>query len=135
MLLKFILICLLLPIKIKRWIYIIYIVNIILYEIYMEQCFSWCFFFKFQNISTWGVRNKIDFLSLSYTRHAEDVREVSMLLLLLTFMICWWLCTIIILFSLYMVTFNYLICKCRRGNFFRSLAILVKPKYLQRLKT
>ncbi|XP_074564790.1 pyruvate kinase 1, cytosolic-like [Curcuma longa] len=26
-------------------------------------------------ISTWGVRNKIDFLSLSYTRHAEDVRE------------------------------------------------------------
>ncbi|KAI3725299.1 hypothetical protein L1987_65083 [Smallanthus sonchifolius] len=28
-----------------------------------------------ENISTWGVRNKIDFLSLSYTRHAEDVRE------------------------------------------------------------
>ncbi|RWW25123.1 hypothetical protein GW17_00010554 [Ensete ventricosum] len=27
-------------------------------------------------ISTWGVRNKIDFLSLSYTRHAEDVRQV-----------------------------------------------------------
>ncbi|OIW20637.1 hypothetical protein TanjilG_18575 [Lupinus angustifolius] len=26
-------------------------------------------------ISTWGVKNKIDFLSLSYTRHAEDVRE------------------------------------------------------------
>ncbi|XP_065855794.1 pyruvate kinase 1, cytosolic isoform X1 [Euphorbia lathyris] len=26
-------------------------------------------------ISTWGVQNKIDFLSLSYTRHAEDVRE------------------------------------------------------------
>ncbi|PKU79541.1 pyruvate kinase 1, cytosolic [Dendrobium catenatum] len=26
-------------------------------------------------ISKWGVRNKIDFLSLSYTRHAEDVRE------------------------------------------------------------
>ncbi|XP_020581436.1 pyruvate kinase 1, cytosolic [Phalaenopsis equestris] len=26
-------------------------------------------------ISTWGVRNKIDFLSLSYTRHAEDVRH------------------------------------------------------------
>ncbi|CAD5178137.1 unnamed protein product [Musa acuminata subsp. malaccensis] len=26
-------------------------------------------------ISTWGVRNKIDFLSLSYTRHAEDVRQ------------------------------------------------------------
>ncbi|KAL8135885.1 hypothetical protein AgCh_010483 [Apium graveolens] len=26
-------------------------------------------------ISTWGVHNKIDFLSLSYTRHAEDVRE------------------------------------------------------------
>lgn len=26
-------------------------------------------------ISTWGVENKIDFLSLSYTRHAEDVRE------------------------------------------------------------
>ncbi|XP_062091899.1 pyruvate kinase 1, cytosolic-like [Humulus lupulus] len=25
-------------------------------------------------ISTWGARNKIDFLSLSYTRHAEDVR-------------------------------------------------------------
>ncbi|XP_042053955.1 pyruvate kinase 1, cytosolic-like [Salvia splendens] len=28
-----------------------------------------------QLISTWGVQNKIDFLSLSYTRHAEDVRE------------------------------------------------------------
>ncbi|KAI7732404.1 hypothetical protein M8C21_019882 [Ambrosia artemisiifolia] len=28
-----------------------------------------------ENINTWGVRNKIDFLSLSYTRHAEDVRE------------------------------------------------------------
>ncbi|XP_009361441.2 pyruvate kinase 1, cytosolic [Pyrus x bretschneideri] len=26
-------------------------------------------------ISTWGVRNTIDFLSLSYTRHAEDVRH------------------------------------------------------------
>ncbi|CAL5194162.1 unnamed protein product [Lathyrus oleraceus] len=26
-------------------------------------------------ISTWGVKNKIDFLSLSYTRHAEDVRQ------------------------------------------------------------
>ncbi|KAF2289799.1 hypothetical protein GH714_038679 [Hevea brasiliensis] len=26
-------------------------------------------------ISTWGVQNKIDFLSLSYTRHAEDVRQ------------------------------------------------------------
>ncbi|XP_010278268.1 PREDICTED: pyruvate kinase 1, cytosolic [Nelumbo nucifera] len=26
-------------------------------------------------ISTWGVRNNIDFISLSYTRHAEDVRH------------------------------------------------------------
>ncbi|CAI9091250.1 OLC1v1026222C4 [Oldenlandia corymbosa var. corymbosa] len=26
-------------------------------------------------ISTWGVKNNIDFLSLSYTRHAEDVRH------------------------------------------------------------
>ncbi|KAK4478706.1 hypothetical protein RD792_014203 [Penstemon davidsonii] len=26
-------------------------------------------------IASWGVKNKIDFLSLSYTRHAEDVRE------------------------------------------------------------
>jgi pyruvate kinase len=26
-------------------------------------------------ISTWGVRNNIDFLSLAYTRHAEDVRQ------------------------------------------------------------
>ncbi|KAL0333429.1 UNVERIFIED_CONTAM: Pyruvate kinase, cytosolic [Sesamum angustifolium] len=26
-------------------------------------------------ISSWGAQNKIDFLSLSYTRHAEDVRE------------------------------------------------------------
>ncbi|KAK4754548.1 hypothetical protein SAY87_002652 [Trapa incisa] len=26
-------------------------------------------------ISTWGVRNNIDFLSLSYTRHAEDIRQ------------------------------------------------------------
>ncbi|XP_012831863.1 PREDICTED: pyruvate kinase, cytosolic isozyme-like isoform X1 [Erythranthe guttata] len=28
-----------------------------------------------QVISSWGVKNKIDFLSLSYTRHAEDVRQ------------------------------------------------------------
>lgn len=28
-----------------------------------------------QVISSWGVQNKIDFLSLSYTRHAEDVRQ------------------------------------------------------------
>ncbi|KAK6140011.1 hypothetical protein DH2020_026227 [Rehmannia glutinosa] len=28
-----------------------------------------------QAISSWGVKNKIDFLSLSYTRHAEDVRQ------------------------------------------------------------
>ncbi|MBA0756524.1 hypothetical protein Gogos_021915 [Gossypium gossypioides] len=26
-------------------------------------------------ISSWGIKNKIDFLSLSYTRHAEDVRH------------------------------------------------------------
>ncbi|XP_052875262.1 pyruvate kinase 1, cytosolic isoform X1 [Gossypium arboreum] len=26
-------------------------------------------------MSSWGVKNKIDFLSLSYTRHAEDVRH------------------------------------------------------------
>lgn len=32
---------------------------------------------SYQVISTWGVKNKIDFLSLSYTRHAEDVRQVS----------------------------------------------------------
>ncbi|KAF5750462.1 pyruvate kinase cytosolic isozyme-like [Tripterygium wilfordii] len=31
-------------------------------------------------ISTWGVQNKIDFLSLSYTRHAEDVRQIRALL-------------------------------------------------------
>ncbi|KAK9755519.1 hypothetical protein RND81_01G031500 [Saponaria officinalis] len=31
-------------------------------------------------ISTWGVQNKIDFLSLSYTRHAEDVRQARQLL-------------------------------------------------------
>lgn len=31
-------------------------------------------------ISKWGVKNKIDFLSLSYTRHAEDVRHVSKLI-------------------------------------------------------
>ncbi|XP_047309160.1 pyruvate kinase 1, cytosolic-like [Impatiens glandulifera] len=28
-----------------------------------------------QVISTWEVKNKIDFISLSYTRHAEDVHE------------------------------------------------------------
>ncbi|XP_062006796.1 pyruvate kinase 1, cytosolic isoform X2 [Rosa rugosa] len=28
-----------------------------------------------QVISSWGLKNKIDFLSLSYTRHAEDVRQ------------------------------------------------------------
>ncbi|KAG5556622.1 hypothetical protein RHGRI_007029 [Rhododendron griersonianum] len=33
--------------------------------------------YSFQVISTWGVKNKIDFLSLSYTRHAEDVREAQ----------------------------------------------------------
>ncbi|XP_021724774.1 pyruvate kinase 1, cytosolic-like [Chenopodium quinoa] len=26
-------------------------------------------------IKTWGARNNIDFLTLSYTRHAEDIRE------------------------------------------------------------
>ncbi|XP_038702427.1 pyruvate kinase 1, cytosolic-like isoform X2 [Tripterygium wilfordii] len=31
-------------------------------------------------ISTWGVQNKIDFLSLSCTRHAEDVRQTRALL-------------------------------------------------------
>ncbi|KAL5569523.1 hypothetical protein UlMin_026098 [Ulmus minor] len=31
-------------------------------------------------ISTWGVRNNIDFLSLSYTRHAEDVRHARQFL-------------------------------------------------------
>ncbi|KAG9134616.1 hypothetical protein Leryth_000934 [Lithospermum erythrorhizon] len=31
-------------------------------------------------ISSWGVKNKIDFLSLSYTRHAEDVREARQFL-------------------------------------------------------
>lgn len=31
-------------------------------------------------ISSWGVQNKIDFLSLSYTRHAEDVRQARALL-------------------------------------------------------
>ncbi|XP_059462613.1 pyruvate kinase 1, cytosolic isoform X2 [Corylus avellana] len=31
-------------------------------------------------ISTWGVKHKIDFLSLSYTRHAEDVRQARDLL-------------------------------------------------------
>nr|GMC88974.1 Pyruvate kinase [Ipomoea batatas] len=28
-------------------------------------------------IGSWGVQNKIDFLSLSSTRHAEDVREAE----------------------------------------------------------
>ncbi|KAI4346427.1 hypothetical protein L6164_007323 [Bauhinia variegata] len=32
-------------------------------------------------ISTWGVRNNIDFLLLSYTRHAEDVRHAREFLL------------------------------------------------------
>ncbi|XP_030545190.1 pyruvate kinase 1, cytosolic-like [Rhodamnia argentea] len=31
-------------------------------------------------ISTWGVRNNIDFLSLSYTRHAEDIRHARQFL-------------------------------------------------------
>ncbi|KAJ4851570.1 hypothetical protein Tsubulata_034339 [Turnera subulata] len=31
-------------------------------------------------ISTWGVRNNIDILSLSYTRHAEDVRQARQFL-------------------------------------------------------
>lgn len=31
-------------------------------------------------ISTWGVRNNIDFLSLSYARHAEDIRHARELL-------------------------------------------------------
>lgn len=32
-----------------------------------------------QVISTWGAQNNIDFLSLSYTRHAEDVRHVRVI--------------------------------------------------------
>lgn len=31
-------------------------------------------------IRKWGVKNKIDFISLAYTRHAEDVRHVSKLI-------------------------------------------------------
>ncbi|KAL0725870.1 hypothetical protein Bca4012_040469 [Brassica carinata] len=31
-------------------------------------------------ITTWGVQNKIDFLSLSYCRHAEDVRQTREML-------------------------------------------------------
>jgi pyruvate kinase len=38
-----------------------------------------------QVISTWGVKNKIDFLSLSYTRHAEDVRQV----ICVPHLLCW----------------------------------------------
>ncbi|KAK6136153.1 hypothetical protein DH2020_030126 [Rehmannia glutinosa] len=30
---------------------------------------------SFRVISTWGARNNIDFLSLSYTRHAQDIRH------------------------------------------------------------
>ncbi|XVF56264.1 hypothetical protein PTKIN_Ptkin06aG0105200 [Pterospermum kingtungense] len=33
-----------------------------------------------QVISNWGRRNNVDFISLSYTRHAEDVRELRALL-------------------------------------------------------
>lgn len=40
------------------------------------KCFNYTLII-FQVISTWGVQNNIDFLSLSYTRHAEDVRHVS----------------------------------------------------------
>lgn len=29
-----------------------------------------------KHLSTWGVRNNIDIVSLSFTRHASDVREV-----------------------------------------------------------
>ncbi|XAR68431.1 Pyruvate kinase [Bertholletia excelsa] len=32
--------------------------------------------FDKQAISNWGSRNKVDFVSLSYTRHASDVREL-----------------------------------------------------------
>jgi len=35
--------------------------------------------FLTQVISTWGVQNNIDFLSLSFTRHAEDVRHVRVI--------------------------------------------------------
>ncbi|KAK4761232.1 hypothetical protein SAY87_006125 [Trapa incisa] len=31
-------------------------------------------------ISTWGFRNNIDFLSMSYTRHAEDIRQARQFL-------------------------------------------------------
>lgn len=43
--------------------------------LYTAFCFN-VFFYKYQVIRTWGVRNNIDFLSLSYTRHAEDIRHV-----------------------------------------------------------
>ena len=36
----------------------------------------WTFQYFTQIISTWGVRNNIDFLSLPCTRNAEDVRHV-----------------------------------------------------------
>lgn len=59
------------------------------FQISLTQCFLSCFGLLpwlishclnplvHQVISSWGMQNKIDFLSLSYTRHAEDVRQVS----------------------------------------------------------
>lgn len=62
-----------------------------MYEKYYSKIFIYALinFYLFQVISTWGVRNKIDFLSLSYTRHAEDVRHVrNFLLWILWYILC-----------------------------------------------
>ncbi|KAA0036675.1 pyruvate kinase 2, cytosolic-like [Cucumis melo var. makuwa] len=39
-----------------------------------------CFLFVMPIIATWGVKNKIDFLSLSHARHVEDVRQARQFL-------------------------------------------------------
>jgi hypothetical protein len=78
--LKFILICLPLQRKTRR--YVPFFSQLCELLTFHDSC-SLClgnriiiYLTYFQVISTWGAKNKIDFLSLSYTRHAKDVREV-----------------------------------------------------------
>ena len=112
MFLKSILICLLSLIKIKRYLFllnrcykslywIMFGVNLFLFDwsvlasiIYNGKMppispypllLWWNFNDQYQVISSRGVQNNIDILSLSYTRHAEDVRHVRIFRLRLVF--------------------------------------------------
>lgn len=102
--------------------------------------YNFLLFLMFQVISSWGVQNKIDFLSLSYTRHAEDVRQVIIvphlhpLLLRLPKMILMLNLSEIYLFYLNNLITEIFLLWCRLVSISPSGVTSVKLKFLQRLR-